>query len=122
VTVRGTEGGGTDALLIPGTTLPTVEQHSLISGQELIKNPGRLPTPSPFTLGLALESYLTHRQKPRHPQSQHHYSSEHGARGLCSLLALLNSPSSCHLYSAHEEMKAQGGQGTLRGHTDKGRI
>lgn len=29
-----------------GTTLPTVE---LLSGQELIKNPGRLPTPSPFT-------------------------------------------------------------------------
>lgn len=39
----------------------------LISGQELIKNPGHLPIPSPFTPGLALKSYLTRRQEPVPP-------------------------------------------------------
>lgn len=63
-----TEGGGLDAP--PSTQAPHCQQWSnsgLISGRELIKNPGHLPIPSPFTPGLALKSYLTHRQKPASP-------------------------------------------------------
>ena len=42
-------GGHPDPPLISGTTPATVEDSSLILGQGLIKNPGRLPIPSPFT-------------------------------------------------------------------------
>lgn len=51
----------------------------LISGQELIKNPGHLPIPSPFTPGLALKSYLTRRQEPVPPPSLSVYNYERGA-------------------------------------------
>ena len=40
------EGGCPHA---PLSSLPTVEQQQPHLGQELIKNPGRLPAPSPFT-------------------------------------------------------------------------
>lgn len=101
VTVGGRRSGRS-----PSSQAPHCQQWSnngLISGQELIKNPGHLPILSPFTPGLALKSYLTRRQKPAPPPVSALYISEHGARqrGMpCCSCSLSNLQTSSQVTSA----------------------